>query len=201
MYSPSTQWKLIQVGAPNLNTWKFQNQGVNPSRFLSLWADFRNRRLVGALANGAAADATFIIQGIAGPSERYRCALSADCLQSNADEYGCRILDRDGRPATLITGGPGEGVHEVPGPRQVLDLYADGPAIAIQDTADANQQKYRAQLWSFLPVAQLPIKDGTYQIVNVQTGLVLDLTVNNEGMCTLNIVLSLTTAEFFSVYN
>lgn len=172
---------------------------MNPSRFLSLWAHFPNRRLRGALANADAADATFEIQGIAGPSERYRCAVLADCPRSNADEYDCRILNRNGRPATLITGGPGDEIHDVPGPRQVLDLYADGPAIAIQDEADDNQQKYRAQLWSFIPVAQLPIKDGTYQIVNVQTGLVLDLTVSNEGMCTLNIVLSLITAESFSV--
>jgi hypothetical protein len=104
------------------------------------------------------------------------------CVISNADEYDCRILNANGGPAvTLITGGPGDEAHGVPDNRKVLDLYGDGPCIALQDVVDANQQKFRAQLWSFLPVAQLPIKDGTYKIVNNQTQLVLDLTGNNAN--------------------
>jgi hypothetical protein len=150
----------------------------------------------------ADADATFFIQRIAGPSERYRYGALADC--TNADEYDCRILQlADGPAVTLITGGgPGEGVHNIPEADQVLDLDADGPPIAITLVEINNQApKYRAQLWSFIPVAQLPLEDGSYQIVNSQTGLVLDLTgdnVNDPGTYTFNIVLyAPTTTDFF----
>ncbi|KIM35072.1 hypothetical protein M413DRAFT_432892 [Hebeloma cylindrosporum] len=155
------QWKLIRVGAPDSNAWKLQNQQENPGRFLSRQPNHHDRRLVGVTSD---ADATFVIQRIAGPSERYR------------------ILGRNNGPAiTLITGaGPGEGVHNIPQTDQVLDLDADGPPIAIQ-AVEGNDKapKYRAQLWSFIPVAPLPVEEGSYQIVNAQTGLVLDLTGNS----------------------
>jgi len=150
------KWKLIQVGAPNLNTWRLQNQRDNPGRFLSRQANLHDR-LVGMIAD---ADATFVIQRIPGPSERYRI-----------------LNDNDGQAVTLITGGPGEEVHDIAEADQVLDLHADGPPIALQPVENNN----RAQIWSFLPVAQLPVEDGSYQIVNSQTGLVLDLTENNAG--------------------
>lgn len=110
----------------------------------------------------------------------------------NVDEYDCRILRQsDGQAVTLITGGgPGEGIHNIAEADHVLDLHADGPPIATQIVEINNQApKYRAQLWSFIPVVQLPVEDGSYRIVNSQTGLVLDLSGNNAndpGTYTLN---------------
>ena len=102
---------------------------------------------------------------------------------SYTDDYDCRILDNADRAVTLITGGgPDDGGHNILAADRVPDLHADGPPIAMQIvTNDKTVPKYRAQLWSFLPVAQLPIKNGTYKIVNSQTQLVLDLTGNNAN--------------------
>ncbi|KAF8804973.1 hypothetical protein BYT27DRAFT_7193684 [Phlegmacium glaucopus] len=150
------KWKLIRVGDPNDNNWQLQNQllRANQRRFLSRQANAAHR-LVGEVAN---ANATFVIERIAGPSERYR------------------IL-HDGQAVTLITGGGAEAAaHNILPAHQVLDLHADGPPIALQARDNAN----RAQIWSFLPIAQLPVENGIYRIVN-ETGLVLDLTAGNDA--------------------
>ena len=100
-----------------------------------------------------------------------------------------RIL-HNASAVTLITGGgPGEGVHGIEPADQVHDLDADGPPTALQAVENNKQvPKHRAQLWSLIPVAQLPVEDGSYRIVS-KTGLVLDLTSNNnEGTYTLNII-------------
>ena len=95
---------------------------------------------------------------------------------SNADEYDSRILF-NGLAVTLVTG---QEVYNIQDRDRVLDLHADGPPIALQRVEDGN----RAQLWSFLvatsPVTQA-LRNGSYQIVNSQTGLVLDLTDDNAG--------------------
>ena len=104
-----------------------------------------------------------------------------------------RIL-HNASAVTLITGGgPGEGVHGIEPNDQVHDLDADGPPTALQAVENNKQvPKHRAQLWSFLPVAQLPVEDGSYRIVS-KTGLVLDLTTNNnEGTYTLQYYLYFT---------
>ncbi|KAF8815950.1 hypothetical protein BYT27DRAFT_7186437 [Phlegmacium glaucopus] len=140
------KWELIKVDA---NHWRLQNK-LNPHRrFLSRQAANPAHRLVGGVAD---AHSTFRIERIPGPSERYR------------------IL-HGGQAVTLIKGGGAEAVaHNILAVHhQVSDRHADGPPIALQAMVDTNH----AQIWSFLPVAQLPVEDGTYRIVN-QTGLILN---------------------------
>jgi len=52
---------------------------------------------------------------------------------------------------------------------RVLDLQADGTPIALVESAPAAV----AQIWSFVPVAEWPLADGTYKIINSETNTVL----------------------------
>ena len=100
---------------------------------------------------------------------------------------------------TLATGGPGN-AHNIHSDDQIPDLHADGAPIVLEaQVVDAAQtdtpeekfetkNKQRAQIWFFRPVAELPLADGTYQIVNSRTGTVLGVAVGNWGSYTLNIV-------------
>jgi len=100
---------------------------------------------------------------------------------------------------TLATGGPDD-THNINPNNQIPDLHADGPPIVLEaEVAEAAQtetperkietkNKQRAQIWSLRPVAELPLADGTYQIVNSRTGTVLGVAADNTGTYTLNIV-------------
>lgn len=70
---------------------------------------------------------------------------------------------------------------------RVLDLQADGTPIALVESAPAAV----AQIWSFVPVAEWPLADGTYKIINSETNTVLGFVGDPEdapGTHTLNIV-------------
>ena len=116
------------------------------------------------------------------------------CVISNADEHDSRI--KLGTSAvTLVTG---TGVEQVTVNDVVHDLQTDGPPIILRPVVDAPA----ASIWSFRPVAKLPLADGTYQIFNRRTGTVLGVAANapiageefdadhadNTGTYTLNIV-------------
>ncbi|KIJ96932.1 hypothetical protein K443DRAFT_681900 [Laccaria amethystina LaAM-08-1] len=145
------QWKLVKGEGDD--QWKLLNQ-LN-ARYLSRVADHANRRLIGvtpAVAEAAPATATFVIQLVPGPSERYRIKFGTSAV-------------------TLVTG---TGVEDV-GPNQVVhDLQTDGPPIVLRPVVDA------ASIWSFRPVAKLPLADGTYQIVNSRTGTALGVHADNR---------------------
>ena len=69
---------------------------------------------------------------------------------------------------TLVTG---EGVHGI---NPVFnDRHANGPPIVLRPVPANTAPIDSAQIWSFLPVAQLPVEDGTYKIVNSRTRTVL----------------------------
>jgi hypothetical protein len=86
---------------------------------------------------------------------------------------------------TLVNG---QEVYKIEDCDRVVDLYADGPPIALQPVEENN----RAQIWSFLeansPVTPALKNDRAYKIVNSHTGTVLDVanTVGNPGTHTLN---------------
>ena len=87
---------------------------------------------------------------------------------------------------TLVTG---QGVHNIQDRDRILDVFANGPPIALRTPA-ANDP---AQMWSFfdgLPVTHaLRLEDGNaYKIVNFQTGTVLGVadTAGKPGTYTLN---------------
>ena len=119
---------------------------------------------------------------------------------SNVDEYDSRIKVET-LALTLATGGPQGDTHNINPTDQIPDLHADGAPIVLEaEVADAAQtetlerkieikNEQRAQIWSFRPVAELPLADGTYQILNSRTGTVLGVAVHNgPGTYTLNIV-------------
>jgi hypothetical protein len=114
---------------------------------------------------------------------------------------------------TLATGGPRD-THNIDADDQIFDRHADGAPIVLEaHVAEAAQtatperkietkNNQRAQIWSFRPVAELPLADGTYQIANNRTGTVLSIAANaplatavfdanhanNTGTYTLSIV-------------
>jgi hypothetical protein len=77
-----------------------------------------------------------------------------------------------GKAVSLVTG---EKVHKID-PRDVVhDLHADGTPIALQD-----QEENPAQFWTFRVIPAFnpntispPLPNGTYKIVNSETGTVL----------------------------
>ncbi|KIJ96930.1 hypothetical protein K443DRAFT_269505 [Laccaria amethystina LaAM-08-1] len=90
---------------------------------------------------------------------------------------------------TLATGGPRD-THNIDADDQIFDRHADGAPIVLEaHVAEAAQtatperkietkNNQRAQIWSFRPVAELPLADGTYQIANNRTGTVLSIAAN-----------------------
>jgi len=151
------KWRLIQVGAPNLNTWRLQHQPDNQGRFLCPRLEDAQPNGHHRLAGGVVA-CDFVIQQV-GATERYRIRFNDLAV-------------------TLVTG---QEVYNIQDRDRVLDLHADGPPIALQPVVDDNH----AQIWSFLaatePVTPALHNGGAYKIVNSQTGTVLDVadTVGN----------------------
>jgi len=145
------QWRLILVDQIT-NQWRLLNLGNE--RLLSLHATNNDERLrVDQPIEGAGARATFAIEPIQESSERYRIKSGASAV-------------------TLVTG------QGVPGFDQAAlfhDLHADGTPTALRGVPGDDEPIDSAQLWSFHQVAPLPVKDGTYTIVNSRTGLVLDV--------------------------
>ncbi|KIM35071.1 hypothetical protein M413DRAFT_32780 [Hebeloma cylindrosporum] len=148
------QWKLIQVGEPQANTWKLENQRDNPGRFLAPQLEDEQ------------------------PNENYRLAggiVPCDFFIEEVEERGVyRILfnvDRDSA-VTLVTG---KEVYKIQDRDVVCDLHADGPPIALQPVEDDNP----AQIWSFLAsdlAVVSPLQNGrAYKIVNSHTGTVLEV--------------------------
>jgi hypothetical protein len=79
----STQWKLVQVGAPHLNTWKLQNQRGAPGRFLCPQLEDAQPDEYYRLAGGIVA-CDFVIEQVEG-TESYRCGVSSVCVITNTD--------------------------------------------------------------------------------------------------------------------
>ncbi|KAF8633256.1 hypothetical protein AX14_010734, partial [Amanita brunnescens Koide BX004] len=165
----SQQWKAsLVVGATR--TWKFQNGGGN---WLSPHENNQavNRRLVGNNNVGTAL-AFFLVPIPGGATGKYKIL----------------CVDNAGQAVTLV---PGAGLTpDVAAGDRVFDLQADGTPVALQAVvapagAGANEAEkltaknnQRAQIWSFVPVVEWPLADGTYKIINYETNTVLGFETN-----------------------
>lgn len=114
------------------------------------------------------------------------------CVILNADQYDARIMF-DQLAATLITGSrPDEVMHAIPMGNRVFDLQADDAPLVLRGVPEHPSPIDSAQLWSFIPVVELPVEPGTYKIISSHARLVLDLSdngnVDTNGTHTLNIV-------------
>ncbi|KAF8666338.1 hypothetical protein AX14_006484 [Amanita brunnescens Koide BX004] len=142
------QWRLVKQAGNN--EWMLHNQRTEDHHVLRSPSD--NSRLV--VAN-AGTRRTFVIESIQGSAERYRITLGQ-------------------LAATLITGSTPQDPNILENDR-VFDLQADGAPLVLRGVPVHPSPIDSAQLWSFIPVVELPVKPGTYKIISSHARLVLDL--------------------------
>ncbi|KAF8666339.1 hypothetical protein AX14_006484 [Amanita brunnescens Koide BX004] len=166
------QWRLVKQAGNN--EWMLHNQRTEDHHVLRSPSD--NSRLV--VAN-AGTRRTFVIESIQGSAERYRITLGQ-------------------LAATLITGSTPQDPNILENDR-VFDLQADGAPLVLRGVPVHPSPIDSAQLWSFIPVVELPVKPGTYKIISSHARLVLDLqggAVDTNGTHTLNNAPTPASADF-----